>query len=132
MPEAAVADARVSAKADPAGSSGPHAAAATYHAHIYFDDEDGRVRAERLCEALLSGFGALRGMARDERGGPHPTPMRQMEFGLAAFGRLVPWLMLNREDLDVLVHPVTGDARADHGRHALWLGRVLNIDFTAL
>jgi aromatic ring-cleaving dioxygenase len=37
----------------------------------------------------------------------------------------VPWLMLNRAGLDVLVHPNTLAPRDDHLRHALWLGRVL-------
>jgi aromatic ring-cleaving dioxygenase len=30
--------------------------------------------------------------------------------------------MLNREDLSILVHPLTGDSVADHTRFALWLG----------
>ena len=38
---------------------------------------------------------------------------------------LVPWLMLNREELDVLVHPLTEDGVADHTRFALWLGSPL-------
>ena len=33
---------------------------------------------------------------------------------------LVPWLMLN-----ILLHPGTGDAYADHIDHAVWLGSVL-------
>lgn len=39
--------------------------------------------------------------------------------------------MLNREGLDILVHPETGDAVADHAVHSLWLGEKLdlNIDF---
>jgi len=34
----------------------------------------------------------------------------------------VPWLMLNREGLDVLIHPLTDDSVDDHSRYALWLG----------
>ena len=47
------------------------------------------------------------------------------------FGKVVPWLMLNREGLDILVHPTTGDDLADHTDHALWLGEKLelNIEF---
>jgi DOPA 4,5-dioxygenase len=33
--------------------------------------------------------------------------------------------MLNREELNVLVHPLTGDSLADHTRFALWLGSPL-------
>src|SRR5215207_8429945 len=38
------------------------------------------------------------------------------------FARLLPWLMLNRDPLDVFVHPETGDDLADHRDHAMWLG----------
>jgi aromatic ring-cleaving dioxygenase len=34
----------------------------------------------------------------------------------------VPWLMLNRGGLAVLVHPLTDNAYDDHSKHALWLG----------
>ncbi|MGH7038660.1 MAG: DOPA 4,5-dioxygenase family protein [Stellaceae bacterium] len=35
--------------------------------------------------------------------------------------------MLNRDGLDVLVHPMTGDGLADHTNHAAWLGVPLPI-----
>ncbi|MEE9568592.1 MAG: DOPA 4,5-dioxygenase family protein, partial [Candidatus Binatia bacterium] len=38
------------------------------------------------------------------------------------------WLMLNREGLDVLVHPETGDNVSDHIDRALWLGKKLDLD----
>ena len=44
--------------------------------------------------------------------------MYQVAFAPEEFGRLVPWLMLNRGGLDVLVHPQTGDGYADHTEHA--------------
>ena len=34
----------------------------------------------------------------------------------------MPWLMLNRERLDVLVHPLTESSYDDHSKNALWLG----------
>jgi DOPA 4,5-dioxygenase len=48
--------------------------------------------------------------------------MYQVAFGTALFASLVPWLMLNRDGLDVLVHPNTLAPRDDHLLHALWLG----------
>jgi aromatic ring-cleaving dioxygenase len=33
--------------------------------------------------------------------------------------------MLNREGLDILVHPLTEDSVADHTQFALWLGSPL-------
>jgi len=57
--------------------------------------------------------------------GPHPGAMYQVAFAVDAFPLLVPWLMLNRGGLSVLVHPLTGDDYEDHARFALWLGAPL-------
>jgi DOPA 4,5-dioxygenase len=43
------------------------------------------------------------------------------------FPALVPWLMLHRDGLTVLVHPNSGRPRDDHLSHALWLGQVLPV-----
>jgi aromatic ring-cleaving dioxygenase len=37
----------------------------------------------------------------------------------------VPWLMLNRDGLTVLLHPETGDDLTDHTAHAAWFGAAL-------
>jgi DOPA 4,5-dioxygenase len=39
--------------------------------------------------------------------------------------------MLNRGPLDVLIHPETSDALADHRDHAIWLGEQLPLRFEA-
>jgi DOPA 4,5-dioxygenase len=93
-----------------------------YHAHVYYDPET-RARAERLRAEIAERFAARLGSWHDEPVGPHPIAMYQVAFAIDEFSRLVPWLMLNREGLNVLVHPITEDAVADHSRHALWLGR---------
>ena len=54
--------------------------------------------------------------------GPHPIANLQITFGAAEFPNVVPWLMLNRRGLDVLVHPLTEDPVDGHSRYALWLG----------
>jgi len=41
---------------------------------------------------------------------------------VAQFPNIVPWLMLNREGLAVLVHPLTDSNYDDHSKYALWLG----------
>jgi DOPA 4,5-dioxygenase len=51
--------------------------------------------------------------------------MYQAVFAPEEFGRIVPWLMLHRDGLTILVHPSTGDSRADHLERSLWLGEVL-------
>ena len=95
-----------------------------YHAHIYYDPET-RPVAERLREAIGNRFSVELGRWRDAPVGPHPESMYQVAFPIEEFPRLVPWLMLNRAGLNVLVHPQTDDAYDDHTIHALWLGMAL-------
>jgi DOPA 4,5-dioxygenase len=54
--------------------------------------------------------------------GPHTAAMYQVAFDTDVFAAFVPWLMLNRNGLDVLVHPNTLAPRDDHLQQALWLG----------
>jgi len=94
-----------------------------YHAHIYYDPAKTRTDAARLREAIAADFPqTLIGSWHDVPVGPHGVAMYQVVFEVADFPRFVPWLMLNRGGLDILVHPETGDAYTDHSAHALWLG----------
>jgi aromatic ring-cleaving dioxygenase len=102
-----------------------------YHAHIYYDP-DTRHLAEGLREAIGARFEARLGRWHDQPVGPHPKSMYQVAFAVAEFARLVPWLMLNRAGLSVLVHPVTGDDYEDHARFPLWLGTPLPLDLESL
>ena len=92
-----------------------------YHAHVYYAPET-RATAERLRTAIGDRFQARLGSWHDEPVGPHPIAMYQVAFAGEEFSELVPWLMLNREGLNILVHPLTGDSVADHTRFAAWLG----------
>jgi DOPA 4,5-dioxygenase len=92
-----------------------------YHAHIYYNSET-RSIAERLREAIGDLFSVELGRWHDEPVGPHPVSMYQVVFKSDEFRRLVPWLMLNRGVLDILVHPQSGNSYEDHTAHALWLG----------
>lgn len=102
-----------------------------YHAHVYYDAAT-RPLAARLREAIGGNFAVELGRWHDEPVGPHPTSMYQVAFPVAEFPRLVPWLMLNRGALDVLVHPQTGDSYDDHSAHALWLGTKLPLRLDAM
>jgi aromatic ring-cleaving dioxygenase len=51
--------------------------------------------------------------------------MYQVAFPGEMLAKFVPWLMLNRDGLTVLLHPETGDNYADHSAHAAWFGAVL-------
>jgi len=102
-----------------------------YHAHIYYAPET-HATAERLRAGIGERFQARLGSWHDEPVGPHPVAMYQVAFAAEEFPALVPWLMLNREGLDVLVHPLTDDSVADHTRFALWLGTALPLRLDVL
>ena len=97
-----------------------------YHAHIYYDRAS-RKTAAKIRSAIENAFTVEMGRWHDEPIGPHPRSMYQVKFAKSRFNRIVPWLMLNRRGLDVLVHPNTGDAYEDHATHALWLGTKLKL-----
>lgn len=105
----------------------PLAAIASFHAHIYFDGAAQRELALALREQIGARFAVTLGRVHDRLVGPHARAMYQVAFDVATFGNFVPWLMLNRQGLTVLVHPNTRDQRRDHLVHALWMGEVLDI-----
>ena len=101
-----------------------------WHAHIYYDPARNRDRAERLRARIAETFPeALIGRWHDQLVGPHTRAMFQVAFAAPLFARLVPWLALNRDGLAILVHAdSTGDHRADHTEHAIWMGEVLPVN----
>ena len=92
-----------------------------YHAHVYYDAET-KPTAERLHTGLADKFPIEMGQFSGAEIGPHPVPQFQIIFTVAQFQEVVPWLMVNREGLDILVHPLTDDMVDDHSVYALWLG----------
>ena len=54
-----------------------------------------------------------------------PQSMYQVAFLREMLAAFLPWLMLNRDGLTVLLHPETGDDLTDHTTHAAWLGAML-------
>jgi DOPA 4,5-dioxygenase len=102
------------------------AAIAEYHAHIYYDSATTRERAERLRARVAAEFPLAKlGRWHDELVGPHTRSMYQIAFPASLLATLLPWLMLNRDGLNVLLHPETGDDYRDHSAHAAWLGENL-------
>jgi aromatic ring-cleaving dioxygenase len=95
---------------------------ADYHAHIYFDGAEQRHVAQALRDEIAQRFDVFVSRLVDRRIGPHPVPMFEIAFDPSMFSTIVPWLMLNRRGLSVLVHPNTGSAKDDHLVNALWLG----------
>ena len=92
-----------------------------YHAHVYYDAASKPV-ATKLRETLISKFKVEPGGFSDEPRGPHPISQFNLIFETPEFDAVVPWLMLNREGLDVLVHPLSDSSYNDHTAFAMWLG----------
>lgn len=102
-----------------------------YHAHVYYDPAS-REGAARLRERVAAEFPLARlGRWHDELVGPHPRSMYQIAFPHGLFAAFVPWLMLNRDGLTILLHPETGDDYVDHTAHAVWFGEVLPLRLEA-
>ena len=102
-----------------------------YHAHVYYDKSTLPI-AEKLRATLAAGFPVELGQFSGEQVGPHPIPQFQVMFKKNAFQTVVPWLMLNRAGLDILVHPLTDDMVDDHTDYALWLGAPIKLKIETL
>jgi aromatic ring-cleaving dioxygenase len=99
---------------------------AVYHAHVYYDPAKTRTRAQRLRKRIAAEFPQAKlGRWHDELVGPHPQSMYQIAFPSTMLASFVPWLMLNRDGLTVLLHPETGNDHRDHTVHAAWFGAML-------
>ncbi len=104
-----------------------------YHVHVYYDPATTRAVAERLRERVAAAFPqAVLGRWHDALVGPHTRSMFQIAFPREMFAAFVPWLMLNRDGLTMLLHPDTGDPYVDHTAHAAWFGAVLPLRLEAL
>ena len=71
--------------------------------------------------------------------GPHPIAMFEVNlFTPQQFGAFIPWLIINRGPLSVLVHPntinpVTGEheeEERDHTQRATWMGERVVLDLS--
>jgi aromatic ring-cleaving dioxygenase len=97
-----------------------------YHIHVYYDPED-RDRAARLRGWVEERFPVRMGRWHDVPVGPHVTAMYQIAFTPDLFPALVPFVMMNRMGLTVLLHPQSGRPRDDHTINATWMGEVLPV-----
>lgn len=105
-----------------------------FHCHIYFDNnKDSFSKMLEVRGILMKIEGVHLGKVHGQPIGPHTKPMFSAEiYNIKLFNELVPTLMLNRQGLDVLVHPITGNELLDHTEHALWLGNKVPLDLDKL
>jgi DOPA 4,5-dioxygenase len=99
----------------------------SYHAHIYFRNAEERAKAEQIRDQIAERFVVRLGRWHEVPVGPHTAPMYQVAFLAGVFPDFIPWLMLNRQGLAILLHPNTGRPRDDHVLHPFWFGEVLDI-----
>src|SRR4029077_17139713 len=102
-----------------------------YHAHIYYDSNT-KPKAAQLREVLLGKFKVEPGGFSDQPRGPHPISQFNVILETSEFQDIVPWLMLNRDGLDVLVHPLTESSYDDHSKNAMWLGTPVSLKLDIL
>lgn len=67
--------------------------------------------------------------------GPHPLPMWEAHFSNIIndgtdeeLGRILIWLIQNRNGHSVIIHPNTQDMRRDHSTDAIWIGTQLTMN----
>jgi aromatic ring-cleaving dioxygenase len=102
-----------------------------YHAHVYYDAATKPI-AERLRNTIIGKFAVKPGAFSDEPRGPHPVSQFNVIFEAPEFQNIVPWLMLNREGLNILVHPLTESNYDDHSKYAVWLGTPVSLKLERL
>ena len=97
-----------------------------YHLHVYYAPES-RERAAQLREWVEQRFTVRMGRWHDVPVGPHVAAMYQIQFMPDLFPTLMPFVMMNRMGLTILLHPQSGRPRDDHTINATWMGAVLPV-----
>ncbi len=105
-----------------------------FDAHIYFSPEEYKV-AESFRDKMREHFLTKTFFVGDLIPipiGPHPMAMFEANFPTEHFSEVVIWLMQNRGNLNILVHPLTGDDYIDHTDAVMWLGKSLELNLEKL
>ncbi|ETN46281.1 uncharacterized protein HMPREF1541_00465 [Cyphellophora europaea CBS 101466] len=109
-----------------------------FDVHIYyFQANDVQTKfAQELWQRVRYEFPELRIYKFwDKPVGPHPYAMFEVNlFTPEQFGAFIPWLVINRGPLSVLLHPNSedGDVIRDHTQRATWLGDKVPLDIGLL
>ena len=101
-----------------------------YHAHIYFDSET-KETALSIREKIEEKFQDIdMGRFWERNVGPHPRWSFQVAFYHKDFSDIAKWLMFNRQDLVIFLHPISGDDLADHKDYPIWMGQKLDLNLS--
>ncbi len=100
-----------------------------FHAHLYFEEAE-ITAAERICKEASEKFGLKMGRLHKGPIGPHPRGSCQLTVPVEKFSDTISWLMMNRGDLTVFAHAITGDDFLDHTQGVMWLGSSEQLDLS--
>jgi len=67
-----------------------------------------------------------------EPSGPHPIGNYEVWTPIESLGKVVPFMMANRGELTILLHPLSNDQVEDHVGRTMWLGQKIALDLTLL
>ncbi|KAL5334084.1 DOPA-like domain-containing protein [Aspergillus crustosus] len=102
------------------------------HVYHFQNNPDQVAFASALWERIRREFPELRIYTFwDKPVGPHPVAMFEVNlFTPVQFGAFVPWLIIHRGPLSVLIHPntVEGEDERNHTQRATWLGDRIPLD----
>ena len=64
--------------------------------------------------------------------GPHPIGSFEVWVPIESFSVIYGWFLLNREDLSVMIHPLTRYELLDHTIHSTWMGTPMKLRLDVL
>ena len=101
-----------------------HKVVNSYHVHLYYNGKTKKYAGDIRREMARRFKGRIEiGRWRDKAPqGPHPVSHFQVAFPSSVFNEVVPFLALNRGELNILLHPNTGNGYDDHTKHVMWIG----------
>lgn len=103
-----------------------------FYAHIYFQESDLEI-ATKLRDKMKEHFSDEVFFVGDMIPvpiGPHPYPMFEANFPIGLFQDVTLWLMKERGELSILIHPLSGDDYYDHTQGAMWLGKSVELNYS--
>ena len=103
-----------------------------FHAHVYYDSSNFD-KAKRLVETAYKQLTEVTiGKMHEKPVGPHPVWSCQLLFDRGQLTNMLIWLLKNRDDLTIFIHPVTDNELLDHTDYAIWLGERYELNLEAL